>query len=65
MMGELKNGIICVFWVDFYKDHADRKLKGFDEIWFYYNTGHFHKLYRKLLHESEIRKQDNALYSSE
>jgi hypothetical protein len=32
-------------------------LRDFDEIWFYYNPGRFHKLYRKLLHRPEIRNK--------
>ena len=33
----------------------DRKLKDFDEIWFYYNPGRFHKLYRKLLNKTSLK----------
>jgi hypothetical protein len=29
-------------------DDFNRKLKDFDEIWFFYNPGKFHKSYRKL-----------------
>ena len=31
----------------------NRKLSSYDEIWFYYNPGRFHKLYRKLLNRTE------------
>ena len=32
----------------------NKKLADFDEIWFYYNPGRFHKLYRKLLAKTEL-----------
>jgi hypothetical protein len=31
------------------------KLKNFDEIWFYYNPGRFHPLYRKLLNRTSLK----------
>ena len=31
------------------------KPADFDEIWFYYNPGRFHKLYRKLLAKTELK----------
>lgn len=33
----------------------DRSLAQFDEIYFYYNPGRFHKLYRRLLRSSELK----------
>jgi hypothetical protein len=33
----------------------DRKLRGFDEIWFYYNPGRFHPLYDRLISNSRLR----------
>ena len=33
----------------------DRSLLRFDEIYFYYNSGRFHKLYKRLLKSSELR----------
>lgn len=33
----------------------DKKLKDFDEIWFYYNPGRFHKLYRQLLSKTCLK----------
>ena len=33
----------------------DRKLINYDEIWFYYNPGRFHKLYRKLLNRTNLK----------
>ena len=35
----------------------NRKLKGFDEIWFYYNPGRFHGLYRKLLTKTKLKNK--------
>ena len=35
----------------------NRKLKDFDEIWFYYNPGRFHRLYRKLLTRTKLRNK--------
>jgi hypothetical protein len=34
---------------DILMEDFNSKLKGFDEIWFYYNPGRFHPLYKKLL----------------
>lgn len=31
------------------------KLKDFDEIWFYYNPGRFHPLYKKLLKNNPLK----------
>jgi hypothetical protein len=33
------------------------QLKAFDEIWFYYNPGRFHLLYRRLLNETALREK--------
>lgn len=33
----------------------DKKLKNYDEIWFYYNPGRFHSLYKRLLQESKLK----------
>jgi hypothetical protein len=33
----------------------DRKLKIYDEIWFFYNPGRFHKLYRQLLSKTCLK----------
>ena len=33
----------------------DRSLARFDEIYFYHNPGRFHKLYKRLLKNSELR----------
>ncbi len=35
----------------------DRKLRGFDEIWFYRNPGRFHWLYKELLRRTRLRKR--------
>jgi hypothetical protein len=35
----------------------NRKLKDFDEIWFYYNPGHFHPLYRELLNKTRLKRK--------
>lgn len=32
-----------------------QRLSDYDEVWFYYNPGRFHQLYRKLLDESRGR----------
>lgn len=32
----------------------DGRLQGYDEIWFYYNPGRFHPLYRRLISESSL-----------
>lgn len=31
------------------------KLKDFDEIWFYYNPGRFHPIYKKLLVNNSLK----------
>ena len=36
-------------------DDFERKLQGYDEIWFYHNPGRFHLLYRRLLQETRLR----------
>jgi hypothetical protein len=36
-------------------NNFDYKLKDYDEIWFYYNPGRFHKLYKQLIHNSTIK----------
>jgi hypothetical protein len=33
----------------------DKSLKEYDEIWFYYNPGRFHSLYKGLLEQSALR----------
>ena len=33
----------------------DQKLQNYDEIWFYYNPGRFHSLYRRLLEETRLK----------
>lgn len=33
----------------------DEKLQKYDEIWFYYNPGRFHPLYRRLLQETKLK----------
>ena len=33
------------------------RLKDFDEIWFYYNPGRFHGLYRKLMTNSKLKNK--------
>jgi len=35
----------------------DKKLQRFDEIWFYYNPGRFHPLYKRLLQETKLRNK--------
>jgi hypothetical protein len=33
----------------------ETKLENYDEIWFYYNPGRFHKVYRKLLNSIDLK----------
>jgi hypothetical protein len=33
----------------------NNKLEQFDEIWFYYNPGRFHKLYKKILKDNKLK----------
>jgi hypothetical protein len=33
----------------------DRKLRGFDEIWFYYSPSRFHRLYDRLTADSRLK----------
>jgi len=33
----------------------DQKLQPYDEIWFYHNPGRFHRLYKRLLNETNLR----------
>jgi len=35
----------------------DQKLQNYDEIWFYYNPGRFHPLYKELLQETRLRNK--------
>ncbi len=35
----------------------DKKLQKYDEIWFYYNPGRFHSLYKRLLEKSDLREK--------
>jgi hypothetical protein len=37
-------------------ENFNRRLGGFDEIWFYYNPGRFHPLYKKLLSRTRLKK---------
>jgi hypothetical protein len=39
---------------DLVKDF-DQKLKIYNEIWFYYNPGRFHRLYKRLLKETKLK----------
>lgn len=32
----------------------EQKLQNYDEIWFYYNPGRFHSLYKRLLQETKL-----------
>jgi hypothetical protein len=41
----------------------DKKLGGYEEIWFYYNPGRFHSLYQRLLAEIIVRRIYRARYS--
>ena len=36
-------------------DDFDQKLQGYDEIWFYYNPGRFHPLYKILLERTKLK----------
>lgn len=33
----------------------DQKLASYSEIWFYYNPGRFHRLYKRLLQETRLK----------
>lgn len=35
----------------------DERLLGYDEIFFYYNPGRFHALYKRLLEESKLKNK--------
>lgn len=35
----------------------DQKLQDYDEIWFYYNPGRFHRLYKRLLTETKLKNK--------
>ena len=35
------------------------KLKEFDEIWFYYNPGRFHPIYKRLLNNTSLKDKIN------
>jgi hypothetical protein len=35
----------------------DESLKNYDEIWFYYNPGRFHPLYKKLIKTSSLKNR--------
>lgn len=37
------------------KRDFEEKLGRYDEIWFYYNPGRFHQLYKRLIREVSIR----------
>lgn len=36
-------------------NNFNQKLKNYDEIWFYYNPGRFHRLYKRLLKETKLK----------
>jgi hypothetical protein len=36
-------------------ENFDLQLKGYSEIWFYYNPGRFHSLYKTLLKETGLK----------
>jgi hypothetical protein len=38
-------------------NNFDDKLEQYDEIWFYYNPGRFHPLYKRLLQETKLRER--------
>jgi hypothetical protein len=38
-------------------DDFNKKLEDFEEIWFYYNPGRFHPLYRKLLNKTSLKNR--------
>lgn len=35
----------------------EKELRDYDEIFFYYNSGHFHPLYKRLLRETKINSK--------
>ena len=35
----------------------DRRLRRFHEVWFYYHPARFHRLYRRLLRRSRLRRR--------
>ncbi len=39
------------------------RLSGYDEIWFYYNPGRFHEVYRRLIEEVKSRGLNVRLFS--
>ncbi len=39
------------------------RLSGYDEIWFYYNPGRFHEVYRRLIEEVKSRGLNVKLFS--
>ena len=38
-------------------NNFDQKLQKYDEIWFYYNPGRFHPLYKRLLQRTKLRNK--------
>lgn len=38
-------------------NNFDESLSKFDEIWFYYNPGRFHKVYKKLIKSSSLKNR--------
>jgi hypothetical protein len=38
-------------------EQFDKSLKSYEDIFFYHNRGRFHKLYKKLLTESKLKKR--------
>ena len=39
----------------------DESLRQFDKIYFYYNPGRFHKLYKRLLETSKLKSRINLI----
>lgn len=38
-------------------NNFNQRLQEYDEIWFYYHPARFHKLYRKLIKKTKLRKR--------
>ncbi|MHA1723809.1 MAG: hypothetical protein ACTSXH_03075 [Promethearchaeota archaeon] len=38
-------------------ENFTKKLQQYDEIWFYYNPGRFHSLYKRLLQETPLKEK--------
>jgi len=41
----------------FLLNNFDQRLSRFDEIWFYYNPGRFHQLYKKILNQTKLNNR--------